>query len=134
MALFFNIKLLEEQSGTNLEKLVALLRYHYNKVTVAPYRAKYKPSRTSLHGSSFLLNPEPLLSNTLLNTTHVAQYIQLAGRRDYLMYKLLNQTHLDITYFPDLNLDAIKYNPLLIVSNQLIKFKFEEFKNGTKIR
>lgn len=133
MALFFNIHILEEQAEADPQKLIQLLKYHLEGVKVVSKKAKYKPSRISLNGNSFLLNPRPVLYSTEYDVAHLAQYIKLAGRRDLMLYKAYGFIGLHTSYYPDLLIENIKHNPLLTISNQTINFKFEEIYNGTKI-
>lgn len=134
MSLFFNLEILEKEAGSDQLKFLALLEYHYRGVIPTSQRSKYASSKQSLRGSSFILNPEPLFNQDNLNSVYVVQYIKLAGRRPWSMYKFYNTKTLDISLYPDLNLDKIKTNPLLTITNKLIYFKFEETYNGTKIR
>lgn len=133
MALFFNIKILEEQAGQDSIKFIELLKYHHRGIKLVNKWTKYKPSKVSLHGNSFLLNPVPVLYNTEHDSAHIVQYIKLAGRRDLMLYKTHGFISLDCSFYPDLIIDNIKHNPLLTISNQLISFKFEEIYNGSKI-
>lgn len=134
MALFFNLKLLESESQNNPEKLIALLRLHYEGRTLANKKDKYKPSSKSLVGNSFILNPSPIVYNKDIDAAYLSQYIKLAGRRDLSLFRLYKAIALDLSFFPDINLQVIKNNPLLNISNHQIRFKFEEIYHGTKIR
>jgi predicted RNA-binding protein associated with RNAse of E/G family len=60
-----------------------------------------------------------------------AQYIRLAGRRDYAIYKYYGHKYLDLSYYLDINLDTIKNNPLTKITENKIYFKYEEIENGT---
>lgn len=133
MALFFNIKVLEEQAGSDSQKFIKLLEYHHKGTQVVNKWAKYKPSKVTLKGNSFLLNPVPVLYNTEHDSAYIVQYIKLAGRRDLMLYKTHGFIKLDLSFYPDLIIDNIKHNPLLTISNQTISFKFEEIYNGSKI-
>lgn len=128
MALFFNLDLLESESDQNDNKFLALLRYHYDNTTVVPRYEKYKPLTKSLKGNSFLINPRPVLYNTDRLPSDLVNYIRLAGRRDLLLYRNYNILYLDKNLYPELNLEAIKNNPLITISNNQIKFKYEESK------
>lgn len=132
MALFFDLCILEQECGSNDEKFIKLLTYHYQKTTVVPKKEKYKPLTKSLAGNSFILNPGPVLYNTDHELSDIVQYIKLAGRRDLLLYRMYKVVYLDLSYFPDLNLQNIKNNPLITITNKQIKFKFEE-NHGTKV-
>ena len=133
MALFFNLKNLESESQNNAEKLVCLLRYHHQGVTVVNKYAKYKPSKSSLKGTSFILCPRPVLYGENIEIAYLSQYIKLCGRRDWLLYKTHKFAGLDTSFYPDLLVENIKTNPLLKISNKLIYFKFEEIYCGSKI-
>jgi len=134
MALFFNLEILEREAAGDPDKFLALLNYHHSGSIPSSSNTKYKPSKYSLKGNSFLLNPKPILCNESHESGFRTQYIRLAGRRDYLLYKLYGVTSLDRSFFPDLDIEKIKNNPLLIIETNLIKFKYEEIQNGSKIR
>lgn len=126
MALFFNLEVLEREAAGDSDKLIKLLQYHYYGSIPSNYKTKYKPSKVSLHGNSFILNPDPVLRDSPLEQAYIAQYIKLAARRDYFLYRTHGIITLDRSYFPDLILDNIKTNPLLTIETRLIKFKYEE--------
>ena len=128
MALFFNLQLLESESGNDEQKFLKLLKYYYDNTTVVSKYENYKPLEKSLKGNSFLINPRPVLYSTDRNPTDLVNYIKLAGRRDLLLYKNYRILHLDRSLYPDINIEAIKYNPLLTITNNHIKFKYEESK------
>ena len=114
----FSLSKLESMANKSQVQLVELLEDYYKGF-------KYK-----LSGNSYLINPGQLFFDREVDVLFKAQYIQLAGRRSYQQYRDLGYKHLGLTYFPDLNLQAIKYNPLLITENNKILFKYEEI-NGT---
>lgn len=126
MTLFFNLQTLETKSQKDSRKLVETLRLHYLGKKL-PKNAKdlVKPVN-NLVGTSFLLNAKALFEDKTTDVVYKAQYIKLAGRRDYMLYKLYNYTHLDLSYFLDVNIDAIQHNPLLTITNNKIYFKYEE--------
>ena len=124
MALFFNLQTLEDQSGNNAEKFLSMLWYHYSRRLPGKY-SKLKPSKVSLLGDSFLLAPEPLfVDNT--DILYLVQYIKLAALRDWSLYKQYKYKSLQTSFFPDLNYDAIRSNPLLKITPTEITFKYEE--------
>jgi hypothetical protein len=86
----------------------------------------YKGFLYDLKGSSFLTSPGQLFFDRVTDILYKAQYIELAGRRSYQQYIDLGYNHLDLSYYPDLNINAIKYNPLLTIKNNKIYFKYEE--------
>lgn len=124
MAIFFNLQTLENEAGSDSNKFVALLEYHYSKRV--PYKySKYKPSKVPLNGSSYLLNPIDLFSDKSTDVLYKVQYIKLAARRDYSLYKLYKYKALQLSYYPDIVYDAIKTNPLLNITQSEILFKYE---------
>jgi hypothetical protein len=121
MTLFFSLENLERESKGNYVNFYTLLYNHYIKKLPKP------TAKLSLKGASFILNPEPLFNgNKNVDILYKIQYIQLAARRDYAMYKLYGAKYLDLSYYPDINIHAIATNPLLTVVNNKIYFKFEE--------
>lgn len=132
MTVFFNLQTLEEQAGSDSIKFLTLLEYHYTKKLATRY-SKYKPSRVSLTGFSYLLNPVDFFQDNITDILYKVQYIKLAARRDYNLYKQYAYKGLQISFYPDLKIERIKQNPLLNITQQEILFKFEEYKNGTSI-
>lgn len=127
MALFFNLKTLEEDTKCDPEYLVQALLLFYRGVTIAKNnKQKYKPLAKLTTGKSFILNPDPLFSNKSVDSVYKAQYIRLAGRRDYNLFIHYGIRTLDLTLYPDLDFTALKSNPLLTIANKQIKFKYEE--------
>lgn len=125
MALLFNLNLLESETLCDAKNLVELLRLHYCKKTIPKSSRSKKPIRNLL-GNSFLLNPAPLFNDKSTDVIFKAQYIRLAGRRDYANYKYYGTKYLDLSFFQDIDLEAIKHNPLLTIKENKIYFKFEE--------
>lgn len=100
-----------------------MLERHSGKKLI-PKNNRDKPYYRNLAGHSFLLDAASLFSDTS-DIAYKAQYIRLAGRRDYSLYKLYRVTYLDLSYFKDIDLDAIKHNPLLTITQNKIYFKYE---------
>jgi hypothetical protein len=131
MTLFFNILVLEQETSCDPDYMLQALRFHWQKRTIAKHKhSVYKPIKKSLAGSSFLLNPESFFTDKTTDIRYLAQYLRLAARRDYSLYKSHRLKYLDLTYFTDLNLSALDSNPLLEITNKQIKFKYEELTNG----
>ena len=127
MILRFNLTVLEECTACDPVAMVGALQYWNDRVLVPSKKhgKHYKALPKSLVGDSYLLNPNPLFSCTN-DPTHKAQYIRLAGRRNYYNYKAFGTKHLDLTDYFDLNITAVKYNPLLKITDKKIYFIFEE--------
>ena len=132
MALFFNLQTLENQAGNDSNKFMAMLEYHHSKRLPTKY-SKYKPSKIPLNGGSYLLNPVDLFNDKATDILFKLQYVKLAGRRDYSLYKLYKYSPFNCHVYPDIIYDTIKHNPLLIITKTEIKFKYEEIQNGTSI-
>lgn len=127
MTLFFNLKILEQDTQCDAEYIVEALHKFYLGVTIPKnVHEKYKPLRRLRAGSSFLLKPEPFFKNVGIDSAYRAQYIRLAGLRNYGLYKTHGIKSVDLTLYPDVDLQKIKSNPLLIIANKQIKFIHEE--------
>lgn len=124
MAIFFNLQTLESQAGSDSNKFMALLEYHYSRRLPNKY-SKYKPSKIPLTGNSYLLNPLDLFQDKSTDIIYKLQYVKLAARRDYSLYKLYKYKALQLSYYPDILYDAIKTNPLLTITQSEILFKYE---------
>ena len=124
MTLFFNLKTLEEASCNDSNEFIIRLWYHYTKKLPKSDR-QLKYIKPNLNGNSFLLNPEEFFLDKYTDILFRIQYIKLAARRDYLLYKQYGYKGLQTSFFPDLIYDSIKYNPLLEIKTNEILFKYE---------
>lgn len=127
MTLFFNIEVLEKETNGDPVYLVFALQKWFNKEHV-PKNAKdkYKPLTKSLVGNSFLLQPVKFFNDTKTDIIYRSQYLKLAARRDYTLYKLYGAKFLDLSFLPDLNIKLIEANPLISIAQNKIYFKYEE--------
>lgn len=123
--LFFNLQLLEAKSNSDKQICEALHNLYKQKFIKKNLRDSSLIIPGLKHGNSFLINPKDLFKNNI-NFVYVSQYIKLAGRRSYLHYAEYGVRYLDLSYYPDINLEAFKFNYLLQISNDKIHFKFEE--------
>ena len=131
MTLFFNLGILELHTNNDPEYMLVALEKFYKGITIPKTaKEKYKPIKQLQAGSSFLLNPESLFNDRITDPIFKAQYIRLAGRRNYIDYKKLGIRSLDLTFYVDINLITIKYNPLITAHNNALLFKYEE-ENGS---
>jgi len=119
MILFFNLKKLLKVSKDSPRKTLDIIEDMVNNNPINNFRAKFT-------GNSFLLKPEALLKDKTTDILFVHQYLLLAAKRDYSLYKLFGEKSLPLSYFPDINLSSIRTNPLLKVTNTSIIFKYEE--------
>ena len=123
--IFFNLQLLESKAKTDLELYQALYNLYINK-KIKRFPLEKTLIIPNLHkGNSFIINPKDLFKNTT-NVVYTCQYIKLAGRRSFLHYSAYGIKYLDLSYFPDINIEAIKFNYLLKITENKIHFKFEE--------
>ena len=124
--LFFDLDILEEGTRCDPQYLVTAL-YKFWRGQRFPKNAyeKHKPLARLRPGSAFLLNPKPLFDDRSTDYTYKAQYIRLAGRRNFANYKTHGTKSLDLTLYPDLDLKAIQSNPLLQLANKQINFLYE---------
>jgi hypothetical protein len=121
--LFFNLAQLQLAANGNSTTLVKELERYYlyrNKKLNGYYLPKY----SLFGGTSFLINEKELFNDSSLDV-YKAQYIILAGKRDLNLYKEYKVATLDLSFFPDLQVEKIKNNPLLDIKQQQIKFKYE---------
>jgi hypothetical protein len=121
--LFFNLAQLQLAANGNSTTLVKELERYYlyrNKKLNGYYLPKY----SLFGGTSFLINEKELFNDSSLDV-YKAQYIILAGKRDLNLYKEYKVATLDLSFFPDLQVEKIKNNPLLNITQQQIKFKYE---------
>lgn len=126
MALFFNLQKLEEQACNDNNKFIAMLHLYWDKSI--PLRASNVALRSQvpLVGYSFLLNPKSFFEDKHTDAVYKVQYLKLAGRRDYNLYKQYKYTGLQTSFFPDLAMDNLKHNPLLTIKPTEILFKYEK--------
>jgi len=125
MTFFFNLENLEKESCNNPRDFIRILDTTFYK-KLPSKRKGIKPIKLDMRGKSFILNLEPLLQvSKHIDCAYVVQYVKLCARRDYSMYKAYGIKSLNLSYFPDINMDAIKNNPLLQITQTEINFKLE---------
>lgn len=125
--LFFNLELLMRVTADDTAYTIEALRKLQEKILLPKSKlAKHKPIPGLGGGYSYLLNPEDLLKDKSTDILFKSQYIQLAGRREYLEYKLYRNKYLDLSFFPDIDVNKLKSNPLLSINDNRIYFKYEE--------
>ncbi len=125
MCLFFDLNKLEDQSCNDPTKFLYMLYYYWTKAPLNKEN-RFVQSKISLAGHSYILNPSDLFYDQQTDELFKVQYIKLAARRDYSLYRQYNYCRLQTSYFPDLKIDSIKSNPLLDIKQTEIIFKYEE--------
>lgn len=123
MILFFSIDNLDRESAGDCRRFLQLLYNLYYKKTIVTNR-RFKAPTLPLVGSSFLLDT-PALLREKTDLEYLVQYVRLAARRDYMLYKSFGETALHLSYFPDINMPRIRHNPLLTITEDKIFFKHE---------
>jgi hypothetical protein len=124
MIFFFNYpnaKVLTKQDPT---KLLKLLVQHYN------HKVLDLNIVNKLKGSNFLLNLIDLVEDKTVDILHKYQYLELSAMRRYSDYKYYGFSGIDLSLYPDIDIEKIKHNKLLTVINNAINFKYEQVKNG----
>ena len=134
MALLFNQQYLDSISTSSMSYIDTLRYYRAKTLVVPPPGVSRRLNRSRMVGQSFLLNPDELLNDRRTDPSYIVQYIKLAARRDYAMYKLYNITYLDLSYYPDIDRSKISHNPLLSIAGEKLFFKYEENSNGNRIQ
>lgn len=126
MTIFFNLENMEKEAGGDHVKLLRIFDAFLHKKLPGRYNSVPR-TKLKLTGDSFLLNPEPLLEYIgKTDIAYIIQYLKLAAKRDYTLYKLYGVTGLLISYYPDIDLNKIRHNPLLEITETEIKFLFED--------
>lgn len=130
----FSLKDLEVASKLTGLPMVNILHYCRKGGIPKSNKSKYlriQPSKV-LAGSSFLLDEINLLKDSTDNV-YKEQYIKLAAKRSYFLYKHSKIITLSLYEYPDLDLKAIQYNPLLYIdASNNMHFKFEHLKLGLR--
>lgn len=126
MVIFNYEELQKAANKSGLSNLEVLLYCKGNKLPKNK-RSKYLfiDKNKVLQGHSFLLN-EVELTKQGRPQEYIDQYLFLAAKRSYSLYKMYKYKRLPLSLYPDLNIEAIKYNPLLKCTNNELVFLPEE--------
>lgn len=111
--LFFDLPKIEKEAKYDARNIFKILKDQ-----------EVRPSK-SLIGRSYLINPSDLIDSKQ-DILYKLQYLRLAARRDYGLYKLYKYKELDLSYYPEIDKSLIVANPLLILNKTTIKFIFDE--------
>lgn len=119
--MLFSISELTRQSKGNPELMIKMLKnFYFKRIPKNDYDKRFH-AKTSLIGKSFITNPEALF-NSKVDNIYKVQYLILAAKRDKLFYDQYGIEYLDLSFYPDLNIAAIRNNPLMTVSDNKIHF------------
>jgi len=76
-------------------------------------------------GTCFIINPDIVLERaTAPNELYL--YLELASKRNYMDYIVRGVRHLPLPLVPTNLVDWVKINPLLIIENGNVYFKYEQ--------
>jgi len=112
---FFDLIKLEKLAKNDLYRFMEIMEAEYNTILAL----------SKISGKSFLLKPKQLFK-AKIDIVYKVQYVRLAAKRDYFLYKQYGFNGLDLSLYPDLHTNNIKYNPLLEISNNKLTFKLED--------
>lgn len=123
----FDFKELKKASDRTGIALIDLLIYSKSGRLPKTLRSKLLQvnKQKILAGHSFLLN-ESVLADLTISPEYIEQYITLAAKRSYTLYKMYRYKRLPLSMYPDLNRNVIKYNPLLKCTDTELVFLPEE--------
>ena len=125
MIFFFNLENLEAESCNNSVKFLTILdTIYYRRL---PNKRKGIPRiKRPIVGTSFILNlPTILYLRKTMDPAYLVQYVKLCARRDYMLYKQYGIKSVQLSFYPDINLEAIKTNPLINITKSEIHLKYE---------
>jgi hypothetical protein len=127
--MFFNMKILHNESENKPELMLKMLENFYLGKIPKNKMDRVNFSSKNLVGDSFILHPDRLFSSKA-DPRYKVQYIILAAKRDYMFHKIYGVNYLDLSYFPDLDINKIRGNPLMEVIDNKLHFKLEGNTNG----
>ena len=133
MTLLFNLDTLEAVAKGDPKLMQLTLKHFFDNAPMKAYVKYTQYRRNAMVGKSFLRNPEPLLNDKQTDPSYIAQYLRLAGRRSYMLFKVYGVSYLDLSSYPEVEVSQIKHNPLLQIATNKVYFKYEESQNGTSI-
>ena len=121
MTLFFDLQKLETYSSKSNRSLKYCLYCLYKNIP-----SRTVPNPKSLIGKSWILHPDNVLDDKSTDVLYTNQYIRLAARRSYTLYKLYGIKYLDLSNYPEIDISQINHNPLFEIKQNKIYFKYEE--------
>ena len=125
MTVFFSLEKLEAAAGGDCVYLIDLLAYYSSGRKKGSKYIRKRDLYRDFRGKNWILNPEALVQDRLTDPLFIAQYIKLASRRSWTMYKLYEHKFLDLSFYPEVSVSQIKHNPLLTIQQNKVYFKHE---------
>jgi hypothetical protein len=123
---FYSFEKLTKLANYKPYDTLSLLEAYCTRTKPRLYISKKALVPPKIHGDSWLIHPYRLISSQSAEDAYKYQYLALASKRDYTLYLTYKVAHLPISFFPDIQLEKIRFNPLLTISNNNIHFKYEE--------
>lgn len=78
-----------------------------------------------IDATSYIKNYDDVFSYlNKIDILYITQYVSLAGKRSYADIKA-GKNYLDLSLYPDLDINSVKHNPLLTIDNNNLKFNYE---------
>lgn len=121
---FYDFSKLKKLADEREELYVPILKNYFFGLK-KPINMSIKFISPKLHGDSYLLDPKSLLYCKQVTAKEIAQYLELSSKRDYSRYKLYGKTDLNLGNYPDLELEAFKFNRLMNITENSIEFIFD---------
>lgn len=125
--IYYNWKRIVRVSKAKVAKVIAIIEAMLPSDYIKSSAAKhYEKRKKDFIGTSYLLNPEPLIRYAnLWGYRYVAQYIGLASLRNLMDYRMYGHKFLYLEHSP-LSLDILQQNKLLTIKDNKIYFYYEE--------
>lgn len=120
--MFFDIDILTKQcKGDSITMLKMLENYYFKKI---PRSSKdvYGFAKVRLKGYTWLPNPEKLFSSKA-DIRYKRQYLILRSKVNILMINEYGLDILDLSFYPDIDKESIRHNPLIEIKNNVLYFK-----------
>ena len=104
------------------DMLKVLENYYYKRLP--KNRSEFKYFADLSGGQSFLINPKALFA-AKTDLGYKVQYLLLAAKRSAFYAAEYGIMYLDLSFYPDLDLDKLKHNPLLKIDENKLYFLYE---------
>lgn len=119
-AFYFNMERLKKYNFSDM--LRVLENYYYKRLPKNKMELKFHADLSG--GQSFLVNPKALFASRV-DLGYKVQYLLLAAKRSAFYAAEYGIMYLDLSFFPDLDCDKIKHNPLLKIDDNKLYFLYE---------
>lgn len=127
MITFFDYEKLLKEADGNAIRMLEVLRFKVHPEWARSSKDMVLVAKAKrIVGKSFAINLEALIKDLGTDPLYKQQYLLLASKRDFTLYRQHRELGLPLSYFPDLDLNKIRSNPLLVVRNNNLYFKYEE--------